>query len=97
MEASTVPQIFRMGSYWIYFWTNENEPVEPIHVHVSEGRPVENGTKIWITESGKCLLCNNNSHIPARTLRNIMRTIEARSDEVIEKWTTYFGEVRYYC
>ena len=22
-----MPQIFRMGEYWIYFWTNENKPV----------------------------------------------------------------------
>ena len=21
-----MPQIFRMGEYWIYFWTNENKP-----------------------------------------------------------------------
>ena len=92
-----MPQIFRMGGYWIYFWTNESRPLEPIHVHISEGRPTENATKVWITESGKCLLCSNSSQIPERTLRNIMRTIEARSDEVIRKWTEYFGEVHYYC
>lgn len=34
-----MPQIFRMGEYWIYFWTNENKPVEPIHVHVAKGAP----------------------------------------------------------
>ena len=59
-----MPQIFRIGSYWVYFWTNENEPLEPVHVYVAEGRPMENATKIWITKSGKCYLCNNNSHIP---------------------------------
>ena len=92
-----MPQIFRMGGYWIYFWTNESRPLEPIHVHISEGRPTENATKVWITESGKCLLQSNSSQIPERPLRNIMRTIEARSDEVIRKWTEYFGEVYYYC
>lgn len=34
-----MPQIFRMGEYWIYFWTNENKPVEPIHVHIAKGKP----------------------------------------------------------
>ena len=92
-----MPQIFKIGSYWVYFWTNENKPLEPIHVHVSEGRPVENASKIWITQQGKCLLCNNNSHIPKHILRNIMRIIEARSHEVIEKWISYFGEIEYYC
>ena len=32
-----MPQIFRMGEYWTYFWTNENRPVEPIHVHIAKG------------------------------------------------------------
>ena len=43
-----MPQIFRMGEYWIYFWTNENKPVEPIHVHIAKGKPSENATKVLI-------------------------------------------------
>ena len=92
-----MPQVFKIGSYWIYFWTNENMPLEPVYVHVAEGRPVENSTKIWITESGKCLVANNNSNIPKHTLRNITRIIEARSSEVISKWKEYFGDVSFYC
>ncbi|MCD7957575.1 MAG: DUF4160 domain-containing protein [Lachnospiraceae bacterium] len=92
-----MPQVFKLGSYWVYFWTNENKPLEPVHVHVSKGSPVEHGTKIWITQSGKCYLCNNNSKIPPHTLRNIMRMIEARSDEIRQKWLDYFGEIRYFC
>ena len=92
-----MPQVFRIGSYWIYFWSNENEPLEPIHVHVAEGKPQANGTKIWITSAGKCLLENNNSKIPEKILRNIMRIIEARSDDVVKKWVDFFGEVDYYC
>ena len=52
-----MPQIFRMGEYWIYFWTNENKPVEPIHEHIAKGKPSDNATKVWITSAGKCLLC----------------------------------------
>ena len=63
-----MPQIFRLGSYWVYFWTNENKPLEPVHVHVSEGNPTANSTKIWITKSGKCYLCHNTSKIPEKTL-----------------------------
>ena len=92
-----MPQVFKIGSYWVYFWTNEGLPLEPVHVHVAEGSPVENGTKIWITQKGKTLLANNNSRIPPVTLRNIMRIIETRSDEIISKWTAYFGTPRFYC
>ena len=91
-----MPQIFKVGSYWIYFWSNENDPLEPIHVHVALGKPVEGATKIWITSTGKCYLANNNSNIPLKVLKNIMRIIEARSEEIISKWKDYFGKVTYY-
>ena len=92
-----MPQIFKIGSYWIYFWANENKPLEPIHVHVAEGKPVENATKIWITQSRKCLLCNNASGIPDKKLKLIIRIIEGNCDEVIDKWLSFFGEIRYFC
>ena len=25
-----MPQIFRIGAYWVYFWSNENRPLEPV-------------------------------------------------------------------
>ena len=92
-----MPQVFKIGSYWVYFWSNENEPLEPVHVHISRGVPSSGATKIWITRSGKCYLCHNRSKIPTQVLRNIMRIIEARSDEVIQKWTAYFGSAEFYC
>ena len=92
-----MPQVFKVGSYWVYFWPNEQDPLEPIHVHIAQGKPIKNGTKVWITKAGKCYLCNNNSKIDERILRNILKVIEARSREIIEKWIDYFGEIRYYC
>jgi len=59
-----MPLIFKIGAYWVFFWTNESLPLEPVHVHVSIGAPMENATKIWITRRGKCLLCHNRSKIP---------------------------------
>lgn len=85
-------QVFKIGSYWVYFWSNESDPLEPVHVHVAQGSPTGNATKIWITRAGKCYLCHNNSRIPERTLRNMMDIIEARSDEVIQKWIAHFGQ-----
>lgn len=74
-----MPQLFRIGAYIIYFWSNENNPLEPIHVHIAEGQASANATKIWITSSGKALLCNNNSRISEKRLKNMMRFIEANS------------------
>ena len=92
-----MPQIFRVGSYIIYFWSNENNPIEPIHVHIAEGKASANATKVWITSSGKTVLCNNHSHIPEKTLRNILRLIEANSNAIVKRWYDQFGEIKYYC
>ena len=92
-----MPQVFKIGAYWVYFWSNEGDPLEPIHVHVCQGSLSAGATKVWITQAGKCYLCNNNSKIPDRTLRNIMDVIAARSSEIVEKWQAYFGQIRYFC
>lgn len=92
-----MPHIFRIGSYIIYFWSNENNPLEPVHVHIAEGRATANATKIWITSSGKALLCNNNSRIPQKTLNNMIRYIEANSNFIISKWYAQYREITYYC
>lgn len=91
-----MPRIFKVGSYIIYFWVNEGTPTEPIHVHVSQVQS-SHSTKIWITSTHKCLLSNNNSKIPPVQLGIIMRTIEARVDDIIDAWKKYFGEVTFYC
>ncbi len=96
-EDLTMPQVFKIGSYWVYFWANENKPLEPVHVHVSKGKPNSNATKFWITKSGKCLLANNNSEYDSKTLNYLSKAIEANCNIVIEKWLSFFGEITYYC
>ena len=48
-----MPQILRIGPYSIYFWSNEGEPLEPVHVHISEGQATSTATKFWITSTGQ--------------------------------------------
>ena len=45
-----MPQIFRIGPYIVYFWSNENEPLEPVHVHIAEGRATSNATQQGIAQ-----------------------------------------------
>ena len=75
-----MPQVFRIGSYLVYFWANENKPLEPVRVHISQGEPMANATKFWITKSGKCLLANNNSgfNLNGQEVRRLYR----RRDEL---------------
>ena len=90
-------QVFKIAGYTVYFWVNENDPLEPVHVHISKGVPSPNATKIWITKNGKCLLCNNNSKIPDKQLRVFMQIIEARSKSVLDLWYSTFKQISFYC
>ncbi|MBQ4332045.1 MAG: DUF4160 domain-containing protein [Spirochaetaceae bacterium] len=71
--------------------------MEPVHVHIAEGTPQEQVTKIWITQKGKALMANNRSRIPDHELNTLMRMIETRCFEIMAKWKERFGEISYYC
>ena len=92
-----MPQILRIGPYSIYFWSNEGDPLEPVHVHISEGRATSAATTFWITSTGKVIICNNNSQIPEKVLKRLARLVEANSTEIINEWMERFGETRFFC
>ena len=93
-----MPQLLRIGPYIIYFWSNESEPLEPVHVHIAEGKATKDATKVWITSTGKVVLCHQSkSRIPHRVLNKLLRVIEANSAEFVQAWKEHFGEIRYYC
>ncbi len=83
--------------YSIYFWSNEND--EPIHVHVSKGKPTENSTKIWITKSGGCIIANNKSNIPTKELKEIKKLLSDNYFLIVSKWRKYFKNknLKFYC
>ena len=92
-----MPSIFEIFGYKIFFWSNENN--EPIHVHISKGKPVENATKVWLTKSGGCILANNNSKIPIKDLNEILGAISSNYFYIISKWkdTYQIDDVKFYC
>ena len=92
-----MPKLFKINGYQLYFWVNEGNPIELVHVHVSKGDPNPNSTKIWIMQNKKCLLANNDSKIPKTKLNSIIRIIEANVEEILDKWENTFGEVKFYC
>ena len=67
-----MPTILRIGKYIIYFWSNENNPREFIHVHISVKRAPPNATKLFITSNGEIVVYNNNSKIPEKDLLMVL-------------------------
>lgn len=92
-----MPSIFEIFGYKIYFWANESG--EPIHVHISKGRPVQNSTKVWLTKSGGCIVANNNSRIPKKDLVNLLYAITSNYFFVVSEWKKFYctEQVKFYC
>ncbi|WP_297964841.1 DUF4160 domain-containing protein [uncultured Anaerovibrio sp.] len=73
--------------YLIYFWY---EAGEPIHVHVSKGKPQKGATKIWITQDG-AEIAHNKSKIPERDLKRILRYVSSNKNRIIAEWVLRNG------
>ena len=92
-----MPSLFKIKGFCIYFWSNEND--EPIHVHICEGQPEPNATKIWLTSKGGCIIAHNKSRIPESKLNDILEAIQAQFFYICQKWKSAFKveKIKFYC
>ena len=84
-----LPTLFELYGYKIFFWSNENN--EPIHVHVSKGKPSADATKIWLPPESNPVVAHNNSRIPQKDLTRILKSVALERDTIIARWYDYFG------
>lgn len=86
-----------VSGYKVYFCSNENN--EPIHIHVSKGKPTSNGTKIWLTRTGGCIIASNGSGISKRELNELMEFISAQFFLICAEWKKFFltDDIKFYC
>ena len=96
-EDLTLPSIFEISGYKVYFWSKENS--EPIHVHVSKDKPSSNSTKIWITKAGGTIVANNKSNIPDVELNKLLEIISAQYFLICSEWKKHFilDKITFYC
>ena len=87
-----MPTLIRFFAYSIYFWSNENKPLEPVHIHISKGKPVKNATKYWINSDGSIKQENNDSHIPPKDLQKLERLVKAYAKDIVKEWEKYFKQ-----
>jgi len=92
-----LPSLFTVSGYKVFFWSNENG--EPIHVHISKGKPTAQATKIWLTKAGGCIMANNGSNISLNELNELLEIISAQYFMICAEWKKHFmvDEVKYYC
>ena len=84
-----MPKVLEVWGYIIYIWSNEQKPLEPIHVHVAK-RPTKNGTKIWILSDGSTSIAHNKSRISPHDLKRLRKTISEYREEIEQAWKNHF-------
>lgn len=92
-----MPNIIELFGYRVFFWAQDGN--EPIHVHISKGRPTIRATKIWLTENGGCIVANNNGKIPINELNKLLDALTTNYVTIIDEWKAFFeiDKVKFYC
>ena len=81
-----MPRIFEWNGYRFFFYSNEGDPTEPLHVHV---RKAESVAKYWIEPELK--LASSWAFAPSE-LRRLEKVVRNREAEIREAWNEYFGD-----
>mgnify|MGYP003589919743 CR=1 FL=1 len=80
-----MPVVFREAGYRFHFFSNEGDPREPAHVHVTKDGA---DAKVWLYPLVEFAY---NRGFVARTQRWILSVVEARRDEIEEVWNDHFA------
>ncbi|MDH4986320.1 DUF4160 domain-containing protein [Aminobacter anthyllidis] len=81
-----MPVVFRHKGFRFYFFSNEGDPREPMHIHVGkDGIDV----KFWLFPD---VVVAYNDGFNARTLRELTEVVLHRRREIANAWNEFFGE-----
>lgn len=80
-----MPAVFRFEGFRFHFFSNEGDPLEPVHIHVSKG---PDDAKFWLYPD---VAIAYNRGFDARTQNRLTRIIEARRQEIEDAWHEHFG------
>ncbi len=80
-----MPTIFTYDGFRFFFYSNEGDPREPMHVHVSKSGCE---AKLWLEPE---VSVSRNAGFDRRTLRRLTGVAEARRVEIERAWRDYFG------
>lgn len=80
-----MPTVFRAGGFRFFFYSNEGDPREPVHIHV-ERDGME--AKFWIDPDVR--MAYNDGH-NAKALRELAALVEANRRRIEEAWNDFFG------
>jgi hypothetical protein len=81
-----MPVIFRYKGYRFFFFSNEGDPREPMHVHVRKG---EATAKLWIDPT---VAVAEAYRMDASELRELAKVVEENRNVIERSWNEHFPE-----
>lgn len=80
-----MPVIFHQDGFKFFFYANEGNPREAVHVHVRAGG---REAKFWLTPEIRIAYSDG---FDARTQRVLVAMIEANRNLIMRKWDEFFA------
>ncbi len=81
-----MPSVLRTQGYRLFFYSNEGDPREPIHIHVMRAGAE---ARIWL---GPPVSLAESYGFNASELRDIIRLVEQHRDTIGRAWHEHFGD-----
>ncbi len=79
-----MPTVFHFKGYKFFFFSNEGNPREPVHVHIRKDGKL---AKFWLLP---CAQVAESFGFSARELNQIAKIIDNRKREIEEAWNDHF-------
>ena len=80
-----MPIVFREGGFRFFFYSNEGDPREPVHVHAFKAGQE---AKFWLYPQVQVAY---NHGCDARTLQWLRQVVASRREEIERAWNEHFG------
>jgi len=79
-----MPVIFRYKGYRFFFFSNEGNPQEPLHVHIRQGSAL---AKFWVVPD---VVIAESYGMSSSELRELVEVVEQNRELIERKWHEYF-------
>jgi hypothetical protein len=80
-----MPVVFRYKGFRFFFYSNEGDPREPLHIHVEKDG---SEAKFWVCPQVRIA---SNDGFNAHTLRELLEEIELKKDLIERIWNEFFS------
>ena len=79
-----MPTVFRYKGYRFFFYSNEGDPPEPLHIHVIKGESI---AKFWLDPE---VSVAKSYKMKSPELAMLSKVVKERSDLIRKVWNEYF-------